>query len=156
MNDELTLRAKSSLLELFESNKIGTINYFRMRGYLNYLMKRPEETQTASSAKMEEPGIPMSGSEARQALIYSTESHIINKVGLVKEEGKEPYIGKCYFDRLLNNWKDFDFDEEWTKFDCMVGGGLALLGARKYIPKKKENKVLNLFPMYNRDGQRIN
>lgn len=141
---------------LIESNKIGTINYFRMRGYDNYLMKRPEETQTLYSAKMEEPGIPMSGAEARQALIYSTESFVINKVGLVKEEGKDPYMGKCYFDRLLNNWKDFDFDEEWTKFDCMVGGGLALLGARKYIPKKKIIKVLNMFPMYNSSGQRIN
>jgi hypothetical protein len=140
---------------LIESNKIGTINYFRMRGYENYLMKRPEETQTISSAKMEEPGIPMSGSEPRQALIYATESHIINKVGLIKEDGKEPYMGKCYFDRLLNNWKDFDFEEEWTKFDCMVGGGLALLGARKYIPKKRETRTLNLFPQYRSDGSLV-
>lgn len=137
---------------LIESNKIGTINYFRMRGYGNYLMKRPEETQTVSSIKMEEPGIPMSGSEARQALIYASESHIINKVGLIKEEGKEPRMGRCYFDRLLNNWKDFDFEEEWTKFDCMVGGGLALLGARKHIPKKQKIVKLDLFPQYRING----
>lgn len=137
---------------LIESNKIGTINYFRMRGYFYYLMMRPEETQTLSSAKMEEPGIPMSGSEARQALIYVSESHIINKVGLIQEEGQEPRMGKCYFDRLLNNWKDFDFEEEWTKFDCMVGGGLALLGARKYIPKKKIYKSLDIFPQYRING----
>lgn len=140
---------------LIESNKIGTINYFRMRGYENYLMKRPEETQTENSKKMEEPGIPMSGSEARQALIYATESHIINKVGWISEEGKEKYMGKCHFEKLLDNWHKFDFDEEWTKFDCMVGAGLALLGARKYIPKKREVKILNMFPMYRSDGTRI-
>lgn len=137
---------------LIESNKIGTINYFRMRGYLNYLMMRPEETQTASSQKMEEPGIPMSGSEPRQALIYATESYIINKVGLIQEEGKEPYIGKCYFKELLENWREFDFEEEWTKFDSMVGAGLALLGARKYIPKKKKREPMQLFQQYDNSG----
>lgn len=137
---------------LIESNKIGTINYFRMRGYDNYLMKRPEETQTLSSAKMEEPGIPMSGAEARQALVYAMESYVVNKVGVIKEEGKEPYMGKCYFNRLLENLKEFDFESEWTKFDEMVGAGLALLGARKYIPKKKTVTALNLFPMYRING----
>ena len=39
-------------------------------------------------------------------------------------------------------------ESEWTKFDEMVGAGLALLGAKKYTPKKKEIKRINLFPMY--------
>lgn len=137
---------------LIESNKIGTINYFRMKGYGNYLMARPEETQTNSSSKMEEPGIPMSGIEARQSLVYATESYIINKVGIIKEEGKDSRIGKCYFDKLLENWKAFDFDDEWTKYDSMVGAGLALLGARKYIPKKHEYKHIQLYKKYNNKG----
>ncbi len=137
---------------LVESNKIGTINYFRMRGYENYLMHRPEETQTNTSSKMEEPGIPMSGTEARQALIYATESYIINKVGMIRIEGEEPRMGKCYFDKLLRNWRDFDFEAEWTQFDSMVGAGLALLGARKYVPKKQEYRHIQLFKKYNNNG----
>lgn len=138
---------------LIESNKIGTINYFRMRGYWNYLMKRPEETQTESSKKMEEPGIPLSGAEARQAVIYATESHIINKVGLINEEGKPPYMGKCYFKELLTEWREYDFEEEWTKFDSMVGAGLALLGARKYMPKKKvRTEYVKLFDQFDTSG----
>jgi len=137
---------------LIESNKIGTINYFRMRGFDNYLMKRPDETQTNSSSKMDEPGIPMSGTEARQSLVYATESYIINKVGLIKEEGQEPRMGKCYFNRLLENWRSFDFDDEWTKYDSMVGAGLALLGARKYVPQKQEYRHIQLFKKYNNKG----
>ncbi len=139
---------------LIENNKIGTINHFRQRGYINYLMHRPEETQTASSRSMEEPGIPMSGTEPRQALIYAVESHVINRIGMIMEEGKEPYMGKCYFDLLLNDLKDFDLDSEWTKFDCMVGAGLALLGARKYVSKKREYPKMELFTKYDTTGSR--
>lgn len=138
---------------LIESNKIGCINFFKRHGYENYLMRRPEETQTLSSRNMEDDfGIPMSGREARQALIYAMESHVIDKVGFIKEEGKEPYMGKCYFNRLLNQLNDFDFESEWTEFDCMVGAGLTLLGARKYIVKSKVVKPLNLFPQYRLNG----
>lgn len=137
---------------LIESNKIGTINHFRRRGYINYLMFRPEETQTASSKKMEEPGIPMSGDEARQALIYATESYIVNNVGLIEKEGEQPRMGKCYFNELLNDWLEFDFEQKWTKFDSMVGAGLAILGARKFMPIKKEFKKINLFPQYKMVG----
>ncbi len=137
---------------LIESNKIGTINHFRKRGYFKYLMMRPEETQTASSRKMEEPGIPMSGDEARLALVYATESYIIQKVGVIHEEGVAPYMGRCYFDKLLHNWKDFDLDKKWTEFDSMVGGGLAILGARKYIPKKKNSEPIKLFQLFNTSG----
>ena len=130
---------------LIESNKIGTINHFRRRGYEGYLMKRPEETQTEHSKKMEEAGIPMSGDEARMSLIYATESYIINSVGLIEKEGEEPRMGKCYFKKLLDNWNRFDFEQKWTKYDSMVGAGLALLGARKHIPKVKPQKDFNFF-----------
>lgn len=139
---------------LIESNKIGCINYFILKGYENYLMRRPEETQTTSSRKMvEDFGIPMSGAEARQSLVYATEGYIINRVGLIEEEGREPYMGKCYFDRLLQTWLDYDVDDDWTKYDSMVGAGLALLGARKYITKKIVIKRMNLFPSYKMNGE---
>ncbi len=138
---------------LIENNKIGAINFFKRHGYENYLMRRPEETQTASSRKtVDDYGIPMSGSEARQSLIYATESYIINSVGLIEEEGKEPIMGKCYFNTLLGNWQNYDVDDDWTKYDSMVGAGLALLASRKYIAKKKTIKKINFFPQYRMDG----
>lgn len=141
---------------LIESNKIGCISYFSRRGYQGYLMMRPEETKTSESKKVREPGIPMSGGEARQALVYATEAYIINKVGLIEEEGRSPYMGRCYFSNLLNDWREFDFDTEWTKFDCMVGAGLALLAARKYIPKKYDRKAVLKFDMFDvRTGRLI-
>jgi hypothetical protein len=138
---------------LIESNKIGTINHFRTRGYDKYLMYRPDETQTSSSVKMKEPGIPLSGQEARMSLIYATESFIINKVGLIEEEGQVPYYGKVYFNKLLENWRDFDFDKEWTEFDSMVGGGLAILGSRNKVQKKVEKKTFSMFPTYRVKGK---
>jgi len=137
---------------LIESNKIGTINHFRQRGYDRYLMYRPDETQTASSAKMLEPGIPMSGSEARLSLIYATQSYIINKVGIIEEEGMPTYMGRCYFDKLLDNWRQFDLDKDWTKFDSMVGAGLALLGARNKIQVLKKVQAFDMFPKFNMRG----
>jgi len=138
---------------LIESNKIGCINYFLSKGYDNYLMRRPEETQTNSSRKMvEDYGIPMSGVESRQSLVYATESYIINKVGLIQEEGVTPYMGRCPFDKLLQTWLDYDVDDDWTKYDSMVGAGLALLASRKLVQKKKEIKNFNLFPQYKMNG----
>lgn len=138
---------------LIESNKIGAINFFKRNGYENYLMRRPEETQTVNSRKMlDDYGIPMSGQEARQALIYATESYIINNVGLIEEEDKQPRMGKCYFNTLLNNWLNYDVNDDWTSYDSLVGAGLALLGARKYVSKKVERKRLEYFPKFDCSG----
>jgi hypothetical protein len=61
-------------------------------------------------------------------------------------------MGKCYFGKLLDNWEEFDFDAAWTKFDSMVGAGLALLGARKHIPKKKNREAIKLFEEFTVQG----
>lgn len=134
---------------LVENNKIGTINYFRMRGYENYLMDRPEETQTAySSANQKEKGIPLSGDEARQSLIYAVESFVVNYVGLIEKEGEQPYMGKVYFDNLLKCLSQFDYEQKWTKFDEMVGFGLSLLGNRKQFYKPIQRRSYDLFDKF--------
>lgn len=135
---------------LIENNKIGTINYFRMRGKINYLMFVQEQLFVQNSPLRKEPGIPLTGDEPRQELIYTIEDFIGKKVGLIEEEGKEPYMGKCYFDKFLRNVIEYDFEQKWTKFDSMVAGGLALIAARKEI-KKYENKKhrQSIFKQYN-------
>lgn len=137
---------------LIENNKIGTINHFRRRGYAKYLMHRPEETHTVYSRKIDEPGIALSGDDARMALVYASQSYVINRVGLIQEDGREPYMGRCYFNKYLYNLKEFDFDQKWTAFDSMVGGGLAILGARKYVPKKTAKQPIKLFERFDTTG----
>ena len=61
-------------------------------------------------------------------------------------------MGRCYFTKLLENWKEFGFDTEWTEFDSMVGAGLALLGARKYMQKKVKREEIKLFDLYSTRG----
>ncbi len=142
---------------LIESNKIGTINHFRERGFYEYVMGRPPETQAVIPGydKVVEKGIPLSGEEARMALIYAIQNYIGHKVGMIQEEGKEPYMGKLYFNNLLTCWKKFTFDKRWTAFDEMVASGLAILGSRKKRPMVMNQKPLEpLFPTF-RNGQRV-
>jgi hypothetical protein len=49
-------------------------------------------------------------------------------------------MGKCYFNKLLQQWLDFD-PSNWTPFDAVVGAGLALLAARKYEPAKQQDNM---------------
>lgn len=141
---------------LIEKNKIGAIAYFERRGYKNYLLHRPDETHTDFSRKNGEEdndiGIAMSGKEPRMALLYATESYIAHKVGVVQEEGEKPYMGRCYFDRLLKCWGSFNLGDEWTKYDELVGAGLAILGSRKALPKINKVVAAQFFETYKYSG----
>lgn len=118
---------------LSENNKIGLINYFKTKGMDRFLMARPEPTHTPHSKKQKEFGIPMTGDEARDALVSAIETEIVDNVGYLEEHDR---YAKCYFDELLLDWAKFDIDN-WTPYDPTVASGLALLAERKYIRKKK-------------------
>ena len=76
----------------------------------------------------------MSGEEARLSLIYATESYIMQKVGLIEEEGKEARMGKMYFSKLMWDWKEFDFDHIKGRSDNSILNCQALC---KYHHAKK-------------------
>ena len=135
---------------LCETNKIGVVNYFRMRGYEKYLMKRPEPTHTPHSKKNQrEYGIPMTGEDARNALIGAIESEIYDNVGYLESEDT---YANCYFDELLLDWAKFDINN-WTPYDCTVASGLALLAERKYVLKQKSVTTdLEFFKTYKNRG----
>lgn len=140
-----------------ENNKPGTVIYFRDRGYENYLMERPQTTMPnrIDINKEIEKGTPMSGSNAREALIGVTESYIFENIGLIEEAGKEARYGNCPFDRLLLSWLEFDVEQEWTIFDSMVGAGMALLGVPNYEPVNIKPKTIEMpFTMY-RGGEKV-
>jgi hypothetical protein len=120
---------------LVENNKPGLINYFRQRGYLGYLMKRPEETMTKYSTKQQEVGIPMTGEAARDALVNGLVSYVYDHVGYNPE--KDAY-GNLPFERLLDDWLNFDV-LKWTDYDPTVASGLAILASKK--PKYKSQDI---------------
>ena len=97
-------------------------------------MSRPEPTHTIHSRKQKELGIPMTGEDARNALISAVESEVYDNVGYLEEEDR---YAKNYFNDLLLDWAKFDVNN-WTPHDQTVASGLALLAERKYIRDKKE------------------
>lgn len=134
-----------------ERNKQGVIKYFEQRGYMEYIMQQPEETHSEWSKNNSDddaPGIAMSGEYPRTALRESIESYIYQNVGVIFDEKGNQRMGKVYFNRLLLQLRDIDMEEKWTKFDCMVGFGLSLLGSRQYIPKKADSEAVYVFREY--------
>ena len=119
---------------LVENNKIGIIKYFERRGYYEYLMDRPESTHTDFSRKQQTKGIPGSGVAVINAQAEAVATYIYDHVGLKPDTGE---VGKCYFNRLLDDWSRFDIDNR-TKFDATISSSLALLAAQKFVAIKKE------------------
>lgn len=135
-----------------ETNKIGLVRYFENRGYDNYIMDRPQETHTDySHTRQREKGVPMSPA-VQTALVSITQSYIYANVGWIEEEGKEPRMGKCYFDNLLKDWMDFDPNMDWTPRDAMVAAGLALLGSTNIKITIEKKKPVVMFAMYDNRG----
>lgn len=137
---------------LVENNKYGIINYFDNRGYTNYLMERPNFTHTEYSEQTKSKnakGIPMTGESARGSLMETTQAYIYNKIGY-NDDGN---IGVCHFNKLLECWAKFEPDN-WTDYDEAVAAGLALIGSKKYSPKKEIKKIniFDMFPKYDNRG----
>lgn len=136
---------------LAETNKIGVVNYFRMRGYYSYLMRRPQITHTPSSKAQKEVGLPMNSEEARDSLVNGIQSFIYDKVGYLEETDS---YGKMYFDDTLEDWARFDVNS-WTPSDLTVSAGLTLLAAKPYkSPQTKTFSNQPLVKIYSNRGIR--
>tara|TARA_R100001224_G_scaffold80153_1_gene50122 strand:+ start:7722 stop:9749 length:2028 start_codon:yes stop_codon:yes gene_type:complete len=127
---------------LVENNKVGIIKYFERRGYNNYLMDRPESTHTSSSRTQKTKGIPSTGAAVLTAQAEAVSSYIYDHVGVNNETGE---MGKCYFNKLLEDWSKFEIDNR-TKYDATVASSIALLAAQKFVkPKSKQTFDMNKF-----------
>ena len=78
----------------------------------------------------------------------TVESYVYRYVGKL-ENGT---FGKCYFNNLLNQLKDMEHGDDWTKYDAFVGFGLALLGCKRFTPKEEKPQLIDMFPKYRIDG----
>lgn len=124
--DALKIAIYYSCQVLCENNKIGLINHFRMNGYYDYIMDRPEATHTKwSSSHTKEKGIALSGTKPRDYLLGKITSHVHHKIGYNTEGQLASWMP---FSRTLQSWKDMDVNK-WTEYDPTVSSGLALVGA---------------------------
>ena len=134
---------------LIENNKVGIIKYFERRGYYEYLMDRPESTHTSNSRSQKTKGIPSTGVAVLNAQTEAVASYVYDHIGYNEDTGE---MGKCYFNRLLNDWSRFEPDNR-TKYDATVASSLALLASQKHVRQKKVRKInLNFVKKYNNTG----
>jgi len=126
---------------LAENNKIGLINYFRMKGKEFYLMDRPKSTHVSfSSKKQKEKGIPMNSAELRQNLMEMMEMYINENVGYFESEER---YGNMLFNKLCKCLISFKPDK-WTDYDEFVAAVLALAGSTRYNRTHEELSVNKL------------
>lgn len=131
-----------------ERNVKGCFDYFRMRGYDNYLMRRTANTFSETSQD-DEPGLPNYSQAVRTVLIENYQNYIVNKVGYNQSTGK---IGLMPFNNTLRDAIDFDPDK-WTDYDLTVSAMIAVVGSRGFSPPKRTyTQPLNLFPKYDTSG----
>ena len=133
---------------LVENNKVGIIKYFERRGYNDYLMDRPEHTHTMTSRTQKTKGIPGSGEAVINAQAEVTQAYIYDHVGFNYETGE---IGKCYFNRLLEDWAEFDINNR-TRYDASISSSLALLASQKIIKEKTKVKFMPFIKKFNNKG----
>jgi hypothetical protein len=112
-------------------------------------MDRPESTHTDFSKKQQTKGIPGSGVAVINAQAEAVATYIYDHVGI--KPGTEE-IGKCYFNRLLDDWSRFDIGNR-TKFDATISSSLALLASQKFVKIKEElPKFVKFVKTYNNIG----
>lgn len=134
----------------YENDKSGIETYFEKRGYLEYLMLRPERYDSRKNKKIKERGAPSRGIMI-DAVYYALNDYINTNVGEL-ENGE---MGRMFFNRTLEDWKHFEPNNR-TAYDASISSGYALCAIQTDPPKKKEEVKVNLqvapFRMYSTKG----
>jgi len=119
---------------LIENNKQRIIHYFEERGYIGYVMKRPDFLKPKNARYVtNDYGVPSNSADVIDQHAQAIESYVEKFVGMT-EEGE---MGRMYLTRTLEDFIGFDIDNR-TEFDLTVAAGFALLGAQR---RKIEKKV---------------
>ena len=141
---------------LIENNKPRLLYHFKNRGYRGFCLSRPDKhSSKLSKTERELGGIPNSSEDVRQSHASAIEGYIEKYVGYDSTgEYRDPdQIGSMPFNRTLNDWSRFNYDDR-TKFDASISSGLAIMANQKhlYVPEKKESKISIKFARYSNKG----
>ena len=140
-----------------ENQKPGLINYFRQKGYINYIKETNTSDTTKGGLSKKIEGISTSGDYTREAMMNEMVTYIYENIGKLDKAALDKrgitgdHYGFCPFEELMDQWLDFDVNK-WTDYDAVVSSMLAVLGVRglKNV-KKKKNKGFNpddFFPTF--------
>lgn len=139
-----------------ERNKEALIAHIEMRGYENYMVKRPSFSisQDSENKKDDGFGTPNVGDGWRNTLFTSLKGITETKVGwqeIITDEGKiVKRMSRFYLVRTLEAKRNFKAYEKWTKYDLTVAEMYCVVMRHQYVipkPSKREPVVLN-FPKY--------
>lgn len=141
---------------LIENNKPRLLYHFKNRGYRGFCLSRPDKhSSKLSKTERELGGIPNSSEDVRQSHASAIEAYIEKYVGYdsTGEYRDADQIGNMPFNRTLNDWSRFNYDDR-TKFDASISSGLAIMANQKhlYVPEKKESKISIKFARYSNKG----
>ena len=126
---------------LIENNKRRVIVYFEERGYIGYVMKKPDFLRAKNSRyTMDDYGVPTNSADVIDQHAQAIEAYIEDFVGFNQDKG---VMGNMYFHRTLEDWIKFRIDDR-TKSDLSIAAGFSLLGAQR---KRKEKKIADLSKM---------
>lgn len=133
---------------LIENNKSGCLDYFRNRGYANYMMNAPALTEVEYNKRKPDSeadvGLANNGEAKRQQMIEFQQNYIVTNVGRNNETGK---MGFMPFDDTLKDWAAFDADK-WTDYDLTVSTMLCIVGSNDFVKPKRKVAPGGFFPQY--------
>lgn len=112
---------------LCEKNVYGVLDYFHKRGYDGYCLFNPLDPDSLKKRIKGHRGMPMTGSDAGEALSSITQAHIEDYIGYNQETKTHGY---CPFLNLISDWQKFDPNKR-TAFDCAMAAGMALIATHK-------------------------
>ncbi len=134
----------------YENDKSGIETYFEQRGYLEYLMLRPERYDSRKNKKIAERGAPSRGIMI-DAIYYALHDYISDYIG----ELKSGDMGNMYFEDTLRDWMKFEPNNR-TAYDASISSGYALCAIQVDPPKKQKQEKTTIdvapFRMYNNRG----
>lgn len=123
-----------------ENQKPGCVNHFIDEGYRGYLGKDPFNPHSKTD------GISMRDMKKRTLMVDRLITYVTENVGMQELADGSKITSEHYFDRLLQDWYNFNPQgDKWTKFDLTVASLLALSGLEKPVYEVTGFKLEDLF-----------
>lgn len=120
---------------LVENDKRGLVNYFKHRGYDQFLMRM---------SGRKDPGLPRRAEVGRRIMEYTNDYIYYN-------------VNKVFFPNLLKDWLNYD-PSNTTKFDAAMAAGFTLIADNKFVidrGKEMEAKILDASRLFGRKNKAL-
>ena len=137
-----------------ERNKEALITHMEMRGYENYMQRRPAFSISEHSENKNDNGYgtPNNSPAWRNTLFTSAKGVIETKCGFqdaIYGDKTVREISKFYLSRTLKTLQVFKPAEDWNDFDLAVAFMYCIVMRHQYVVRKVEKKVTKIkLPKY--------